>query len=93
MKNRTITKEQLRELEGLAYWIADKNYIIERYGVNDPEVDRCHKTIILIFDKLDELETPFLIQNMVICWAENWRNYKEQYTRNYLKGRGVTVAG
>ena len=93
MKKRYITRDQLRKLEALAYWIADKNYIMERFGGDDPEVEKCHNTIICIFDELDALGVSFLIQNIIICFAENWRQYKETYTRDVLESRGVMVRG
>lgn len=86
---RTINKEQLHALEGLAYWIADVNYITERWGADDPEHEVAHKTILMLFDKLDELEVPFSIQNAVICYFEEWRNYKRNTTRGFLESRNI----
>ena len=85
----TLNQEQYNKLSGLAYWIADKSYIKERYGDNEPELDRCHKTIIMLFDELDALKVPFWAQNTVICFAENWRRYKETYLRNYLEKKNI----
>ena len=74
------TKEQRNALEGLAYWVADENYIRERYGNNDNEIQVCRKTITeCIFPDLDRLEVPYWVQNSVISIAENWRRYKENY--------------
>lgn len=81
----TANAEQRRELEGLAYWIADKEYIIERWGIDEPEIKRCHDTIHFIFDKCDELKIPFWVQNNVICFAENWRRYKSEYLTEAMK--------
>ena len=53
--------EQRRALEGLAYWIADANYILERYGVNEPEREIARKTIFSMFDELDVLRVPFWV--------------------------------
>lgn len=81
-------EKQKGELDALAYWIADKKYIRERFGDNEPELQTCHKTIMLIFDVLDELKVPFWVQNSVICFAEDWRryiNYGEQGRWKYLK--------
>ncbi len=92
MKNpRYITKEQQKELESLAYWIADLNYIKERHGKDDPELEKCRKTIDFIFSRLDELKTPFSIQNNVICFFEEWRNYKEIYFSTFLKDNNIIV--
>lgn len=88
---RTISKEQLKALEALAYWVADVHYITERYGHDEPERERAHKTALMWFDELDKLETPFSIQNAVICFFEDWRNYKRTTTRTFLESRNITV--
>lgn len=88
----TITKEQYKKLEGLAYWIADAHYIRERFGDTEPELKTCHDTISCIFDELDAIKTPFLVQNVVIAFSENWRRYKEEYLRTYLENRGIVTA-
>ena len=94
MNNKiNITKEQLKKLEGLAYWVADVYYIRERYGAGDPEHEKAHQNVLYTFKELDEIKTPFIVQNMVICFAENWRQYKTTHTRDYLTGRGVTITG
>ena len=81
----TASAEQRQWLESLAYWIADKEYIIERWGIDEPEIKRCHDTIHFIFDKCDELKIPFWVQNNVICFAENWRRYKSEYLNIAMK--------
>jgi len=88
----TATHEQTKELEGLAYWIADYNYISERYGQEDPEIKRTEKTINLVFDNLDRLGVPFWVQNTVIAFSENWRRYKEIYMSDYLKTKNIITA-
>ena len=86
-----INKKQLKLLEGLAYWIADTNYIKERYGSNDPELKKCNDTIIDLFDDLDGAGVPFMVQNNIICWAEIWRNYKKEHTSDFLKRKGYIL--
>lgn len=76
--------EQRNAIEGLAYWVANVNYIKERYGYNDPEFDRADKSVHLCFDTLDRLGVPFWVQNSVICFAENWRQYKQCYLYHWL---------
>lgn len=72
--------EQKRALEGLAYWVADENYIRERFGNDDPEIKKCHDTICkCIFPECDNLKIPFWVQNAVVSIGENWRRYKENY--------------
>ena len=85
------SKEQKHALEGLAYWIADNAYIIERYGADDPERENVKKTISMIFDDLDALRVPFWVQNTVICFSENWRKYKETYLSSFLKTKNIYI--
>lgn len=74
------TKEQKSALEGLAYWVADENYIRERFGASDNEIQVCQKTICeCIFPECDRLQIPFWVQNSIIAIAKNWRRYKENY--------------
>lgn len=87
------TEEQGRELSALAYWIADSNYIRERYGSDDPEHEKARKTVGLIFDSLDSLRVPFWVQNAVICWAEDWRRYKTEYMQKALEKRRIYIGG
>lgn len=66
------SREQINAILGLAYHVADVNYIKERYGVTDPEFSRADKNVLLAFETLDKLKVPFWVQNSVICFAENW---------------------
>ena len=88
---RTITPDQLKVLEALAYWVADVHYIIERFGYDEPERERAHKTVLMWFDELDKLQTPFSIQNMICCHFDDWRNYKRTTTRAFLESRNVEI--
>jgi len=89
----TITKEQYNEILALAYWVADARYIQERYGSNEPEIDRCKKTLTeCVFPALDDLQVPFWIQNAVIGWADNWRNYADGHVITFLKSKHIYVA-
>lgn len=85
--------EQRNALEGLAYWVADVNYINERYGSNDPEFAKADKNVCLCFKTLDRLKVPFWVQNSVICFAENWRQYKSCYLDQWLlKNRNIDLS-
>lgn len=87
-----LSREQFRELSALAYWVANEQYIRERHGADDPEIQRCRETITKsIFPNLDRLQVPFWVQNIVSCWAENWRNYTSNYLINYLKTKSITL--
>ena len=84
--------EQKNALEGLAYHVADANYIIERYGENDPEHKKAHENVLLSFEKLDALGVPFWVQNSVVIFAENWRRYKAEYMSAWLlKNRNIEL--
>lgn len=86
-------REQRNALEGLAYWVADVNYIIERYGANDPEYKKAHNSVLLSFETLDRLGVPFWVQNSVVCFAENWRQYKNNYIDAWLlKNRNIDLS-
>lgn len=79
-------------LEGLAYHIADANYINERFGSSDPEYIVANKNVHLSFETLDRLGVPFWVQNSVITYAENWRRYKSEYIDNWLlKHRNIDL--
>ena len=91
MNEITLTPRQYNALEALAYWIADVNYITERFGADDPEHERAHKTVCMWFEDLDRLQVPFWVQNTVIFWAEDWRRYKTEYLDNYLKSKNIFV--
>lgn len=41
-------QEQRNAIEGLAYWIADMEYIMERYGADDPELSEVGKTLQIL---------------------------------------------
>lgn len=84
--------EEKNALEGLAYWIADSKYIAERFGADDPELERSHLTIKDCFDSLDRLGVPYWVQNAAVAFAENWRRYKSEYMDSWmLKNRNVNM--
>lgn len=85
-------QEQRNALEGLAYHVADVNYIKERYGASDPEYKKAHENVLLTFKHLDALNVPFWVQNSVVCFAENWRQYKNNYMDSWLlKHRNIDI--
>ena len=88
----TIDDAQEREIEYLARWHADLQYIIERYGKNDPECDVSRKSIECSFDRLDALRVPYWLQNAALAFSENWRRYLSMSFWDYLKNLdGYTV--
>ena len=78
-------QKQRNELEGLAFHIASMAYTRERYPKDEHEIVELDKSIHLHFDILDELGVPYWVQNSVICFAENWRDYKEFYLDSWLR--------
>ena len=95
MLHYTLSQENYNKLCGLAFRIADNQYMIERYGVKGSEVERAqnHKTIALLFNELDAAGVPFWVQNNSIAFGENWRRYKTEHLYYYLAARGVDVSG
>ena len=83
--------EQFNALSALAYRIADRAYMIERWTYDGAkiELEQNHETIIDIFDDLDNLKVPFWVQNTVIIFAEDWRRFKREYLSGYLKTRNI----
>ena len=55
------TSEQRDELEGLAYWIADRAWSRERGKLDEDEDRRTGDTIRAIFDALDRLAVPYYL--------------------------------
>lgn len=83
---------QRNALEGLAYHVADVNYIIERFGSDNPEYKKAHENVLLTFENLDHLGVPFWVQNSVMTFAENWRRYKSEYLDSWLlKNRNIDL--
>lgn len=83
---------QVYALQGLAYHVADVNYIKEKYGENDPEYKKADSNVLYQFEVLDRLGVPFWVQNSVVCFAENWRRYKAEYLENWLlKNRNIDL--
>lgn len=87
----TLRRDQLSALEGLAYWIQELAYLQERGDKEDPEYPheekRYRDTIGMIFDELDNKGVSFMLQNAVIFWAENWRDYMRGQTLEFLRTR------
>lgn len=93
MLKYTINREQYSALEALAYWVADLHYMREKWGDDEPELKHARDTIEKsCFPSLDRLGVPFWVQNVVVCWSENWRNTKSQYLSEFLKSKNIFVA-
>lgn len=91
MLHYELTQTIYNKLLSLAYRIADNAYMIERYGLNDTEVERAqnHKTIVLTFNELDAAGVPFWVQNAALAFGQDWRRYKTDCLYYFLKSRGV----
>ncbi len=84
-----LNHEQYTALQGLSYWISDSAYITERFGQDDPELQKVDATIRMCFDECDKLQIPFWVQNATISFGNNWRYAKEHYLDSYLKSRNI----
>lgn len=91
MKTFAATREQRDELEGLAYWIADRAWSREHGLLDEHEDQRTDKTIRVIFDALDRLCVPYWVQNAVCCWAEDWRHTMREGLRDAMRAKQITL--
>lgn len=88
-----LTDEQARELEYLARWRADLEYIKERYGAADPEAETSRKSIEFSFSRLDALRVPFWAQNAALAFGEDWRRQQSSGLFEWINARpGYTVS-
>lgn len=90
-RSYTATREQRDELEGLAYWIADRSWSRERGELDEHEDSRTDSTIRAIFDQLDRLRVPYWVQNAVCCWAEDWRRAMKENLRDAMRAEQITL--
>ena len=86
----TATREQRDELEGLAYWIADRAWSRERGELDEYEDSRTDNTISAIFDALDRLAVPYWVQNAVCRWAEDWRRTMREDLCDAMRAKQIT---
>lgn len=88
---KEITRKQLSILEGIAYWIADRAWFIERNGTEDPDFQKYDSTIRSLLNEADAEKISWAAQNTVIVWAEDWRREQSQYITNMLEKRGFKI--
>lgn len=91
MKTFAATREQRDELEGLAYWIADRTWSREHGLLDEHEDQRTDNTIRVIFDALDRLGVPYWVQNAVCRWAEDWRRAMQEDFRDAMRARQIAL--
>ena len=87
IKDTAISRRGFDELEALAYFIADMNYLKERYSREESSIEReeTHKNILMVFAALDHEGVPFWLQNAVIASCEDWRTYKSKYFKQIIE--------
>lgn len=90
-RSYTATREQRDELEGLAYWIADRPWSRERGELDEYEDSRTDNTIRAIFDALDRLGVPYWVQNSVIVWAENWQRTMKENLCDAMRAKQIDL--
>lgn len=91
MKTFAATPAQRAELEGLAYWIADRSWSQERGELDEHEDHRTDTTIRAIFDALDGLCVPYWVQNAVCRWVEDWRRTMRENLRDAMRAEQITL--
>ena len=91
MKTFAATPAQRAELEGLAYWIADRSWSRERGELDEHEDSRTDSTIRAIFDALDRLGGTGWVQNAVCCWAEDWRRTMKENLCDAMRAKQIVL--
>lgn len=84
-------KKQAKQLDGLAFWIAEQAITRERFPDDTRNISRCAASISLALDQLDRLAVPFLVQNAVINWAETWRNISSHDLKQAMAARNIIM--
>ena len=84
-------KKQAKQLDGLAFWIAEQAITRERFPDDTRNLDRCDATIRLTMDQLDRLAVPFWVQNAVINWAETWRSISSHDLKQAMTARNIIM--
>lgn len=62
MQEFICTKKQAKELDGLAFWVAELYNIRELFPNDRRNLDRCDASIRFAMDQLDRLAVPFWAQ-------------------------------
>lgn len=91
IRQYAATPAQRAELEGLAYWIAERAWSREHGKLDEYEDRRTGDTIRAIFDALDRLAVPYWVQNSVIVWAEDWRRTMRENLRDAMRAEQITL--
>ncbi len=91
IRQYAATPAQRAELEGLAYWIAERAWSREHGKLDEYEDRRTGDTIRAIFDALDRLGIPYWVQNSVIVWAEDWRRAMKENLRDAMRAEQITL--
>lgn len=84
-------KKQAKQLDGLAFWIAEHAITRERFPDDTRNISRCAASISLALDQLDRLAVPFWVQNAVINWAETWRNISSHDLKQAMTARNIIM--
>ena len=85
------SRRQSQELEGLAYWIAERSCTLERCPDDADDLRRADDAIRLHFELLDRLGVPFWVQNAAIARASDWRNTRRQSIRSAMAARNIAM--
>lgn len=91
IRQYAATPAQRAELEGLAYWIADRAWSREHGLLDEHEDQRTGNTIRAIFDALDRLGVPYWVQNAVCCWSEDWRRAMQENLCDAMRAKQIVL--
>lgn len=91
IRQYAATPAQRAELEGLAYWIAERAWSREHGKLDEYEDRRTGNTIRAIFDALDRLGVPYWVQNTVIVWAEDWRRTMKENLCDAMRAKQIVL--
>lgn len=87
MQWKIENRNQLNELCGLAYHVADCEFFKERNPADlvETEQSKLHDNIVQHFESLDNLGVPMWVQNSIMNYASDWRRYKSTYMTTWFK--------
>lgn len=82
-----LNNKQEMILEGMAYRIADINYLKERYKPEEVkhELETSRRTLEGLIKEADKESIPYWVQNIILVKYENWRLWFETTVRDFLK--------
>lgn len=75
MLQYAITKKQSNILSGIMYAAADIEYITEKYGPEEPELQAARRNLDSWLDDATYTGTPAALVNHALSYGSSWRRY------------------